>query len=109
MQYAELSREYPAFLEDVFASLGANPALRLRDPTRRGGCAYHIHAAGDICKLAGPLDGRLTKKNGELFGKVGAEQEVRGGFGQQQHTSAWMDWREMTALLYRGLGGDYEG
>lgn len=108
MLYAELSREYPAFLEGVFASLGANPALRLRDPTRRGGCAYHVHAAGKSCLLAGS-DGELRERNGQLFGKAEVEQEVRGAFGQQQHTSAWMDWREMTALLYRGLDGDYEG
>jgi hypothetical protein len=102
--YAELSREYPAFLEDIFASLAANPALRLRDPTRRGACAYHVHAGDESCARSG-LNGEQEKRNVDLFGKV--ETEARSGFGQLQHTRAWMDWREMSALMFRA-DGDYE-
>lgn len=121
--YAELSREYPQFLEDMFASLGANPALRLRDPTRRAACVYHVHAAGESCSLASLDLASLGKGNAsvDLFGKkpgdgfmaglVDGDWEVRegraGGSGQQTYTRAWMDWGEMRAWVYRGLGGDF--
>jgi hypothetical protein len=116
--YAELSHEYPTFLEDMFASLGANPALRFRDPTRRPACAYHVHATNESCDIAS-LNQTFTtgKGNADLFdrrpgegfvaGLVGGGVEVRSGFGQQQHTRTWMDWREMSALEHRGLDWEF--
>jgi hypothetical protein len=91
--YAELSREYPTFLEDMFASLGANPALRLRDPTRRATCAYHMHAAGESCDVASLNRSFANGKGGvDLFGRrpgeglvaelVDGDWGVRSGFGQ---------------------------
>ncbi len=105
--YADLARHYPPFLADVFASLGRNPALRLRDPTRRGACAYHVHVVeGEGC-AASCLDDELRRGSaGGLFGRVEpAHHQQEGGslFELGQHTRAWMDWREMTALLYRGI------
>ena len=116
--YAELSHKYPAFLEDMLASLGANPALRFRDPTRRPACAYHVHAAGESCDIASPSQSfTASEGNADLFGRRAGEGfgagladgswEVRSGFGQQQHTRKWMDWREMSALEHRRLGGNF--
>jgi hypothetical protein len=52
-QYQELCSEYPAFLKDIFASLGRVPSLlAAKDPAKMSRCAYHVHPSGERCPVA---------------------------------------------------------
>ena len=52
-QYQELCNEYPAFLKDIFASLGKVPMLlAAMNPAKMSTCAYHVHPSGDRCPVA---------------------------------------------------------
>jgi hypothetical protein len=109
--YAGLALEYPAFLGDFLASAGRVMSGRgkggggLECVWKGGACpAYHMHGSGETCARE-CLDGALRRESSDstgLFGRVDNGQEVR---GPGQRSRAWVDSREMTALLF----GEFEG
>lgn len=107
--YADLGCEFPAFLDDVFGSLGgmaekeAGLGLRHAAWIWKGACpAYHVHAEGETCVR--DCFGDELRKVGEgsrgLFGRADDGQLVT-CLGVP--TKSWMGWRDTVGLLHRGL------
>lgn len=48
-QYLDLTKDYPAFLEDIFMALTKKPGLVMKNPTKAPKCDYHNHMEGQSC------------------------------------------------------------
>lgn len=93
-QYQELCNEYPAFLKDIFASLGRVPMLlAAMNPAKMPTCAYHVHLSGDRCPIAKeegqPSAGWMFKPHIRVKPKPNLEtfRQSNGLFGPSQSSS----------------------